>query len=147
MDSGLFGDGSIRLTWSSVDARPGLAPQLVLRGTLVAKGYGVGAVVQITVEVTAWDIAGVHAFLGATTPRSWVLNWVKQQPVLPNPAPVDETTCPVEAWLPMSPSMIEGLEERRQGKDFSLTLDTTVLLVDGGDPAGPRTREVVKSAV
>src|ERR1700722_9252806 len=40
----------------------------------------------------------------------------------------------------MTPSVIEGLEERRQGKDFSLQLDTTVLLVDGGEPTGPRTQ-------
>jgi hypothetical protein len=139
MNSGLFGDGSIRLDWTGVDARPGLAPQLVLKGKLVAKGYGVGAVVQIAVEVTAWDIAGTYAFLGTTAPRSWVLNWVKQQYGQPNPAPADETTWDVEVWLQMSPSIIEGLEERRQGKDFSLQLDTTVLLVDGGEPTGPRT--------
>lgn len=138
MDSGLFGEGSIRLDWTGVDARPGLAPQLVVRGKLVAKGYGIGAVVQITVEVTAWDIAGTYAFMGTTVPRSWVLNWVKQQYVQPNPTPVDETTWDVEVCLPMSPSIIEGLEERRQGKDFSLQLDTTVLLIDGGESTGPR---------
>jgi hypothetical protein len=33
-----------------------LAPRLVLKGELVAKGYGVGAVVQIVADVTAWDI-------------------------------------------------------------------------------------------
>lgn len=140
MDSGLFGDGSIRLDWSAVDAQPGLAPQLVLKGKLVAKGYGVGAVVQITAEVTAWGIVGTYAFLGTTTPRSWVLNWVKQQYVQPNPAPADETAWDVELWLPMNPAIIEGLEERRQGKDFSLQLDTTVLLIDGGEPISPRSQ-------
>ena len=40
----------------------------------------------------------------------------------------------------MSPSVIEGLEERRQGKDLSPVIDTTVLLVDGGEPQGPRTQ-------
>jgi hypothetical protein len=40
----------------------------------------------------------------------------------------------------MSPSVIEGLEERRQGKDLSLVIDTTVVLVDGGEPQGPRTQ-------
>ncbi|MDA8314374.1 MAG: hypothetical protein M0010_04255 [Actinomycetota bacterium] len=140
MDSGLFGEGSLRLDWTGIDGRPGLAPQLVLKGKLIAKGYGVGAVVQITSEVTAWNIVGTHAFLGTTSPRSWVLNWVKHRPMQFNPIPPDETTWDIELWLQMSPSVIEGLEERRQGKDFWLTLDTTVLLVDGGEPKGPRTQ-------
>lgn len=140
MDSGLFGDGSIALHWSGVDGRPGLSPQLVLKGKLTAKGYGVGAVVQITAEVTAWDITGTYAFLGSTTPKPYVLNWVKQQYGQHNPPPPDETNWDVEVWLPMTPSVIEGLEERRQGKDFSLQLDTTLLLVDGGEPVAQTTQ-------
>lgn len=140
VDSGLFGEGSIRLDWTGVDAWPGLSPQLLVKGRLVAKSYGVGAVVQITAEVTAWDIVGTYAFLGTTTPRAYVLNWVKQGYVQLNPPPPDETAWDVELKLPMSPSAIEGLEERRQGKDFSLQLDTTILLVEGGEPTGPRTQ-------
>jgi hypothetical protein len=140
MDSGQFGEGTLRLDWAGIDGYPGLAPQLLLKGKLVATGFGVGAVVQITADVTAWDIAGTYAFLGTTAPRAWVLNWVKQRFMELNPRPPDETTWDVELRLPMSPSIIEGLEERRQGKDFSLTLDTTVLLVDGGEPTGPRTQ-------
>jgi hypothetical protein len=141
MQSGLFGEGDISIDWSGVDGFPGLSPQLVLKGKLVAKGYGVGAVVQITTEVTAWDIAGTYAFLGTTTPKAYVLNWVKQQYGQFNPQPPDETSWDnFEVRLAMTPSVIEGLEERRQGKDFSLQLDTTVLLVDGGEPTGPRTQ-------
>ena len=141
MDSGLFGEGSIRLDWTDVDGFPGLIPQLILKGQLTAKGYGVGAVVQIIAEVTAWEIVGTYAFLGTTGPRSYVLNWLDNYSfVQPNPAPEDENTRNVELKLPMSPSAIEGLEERRQGKDFSLKIDTTVLLVDGGEPRGPRTQ-------
>lgn len=140
MESGLFGDGSIRLQWTGVDGRPGLAPQLLLKGELLAKGYGIGAVVQLVVDVTAFGIAGTYAFLGTTTPKPYVLNWVRQQYVQPNPPPVDETSWAVELSLPMSPSIIEGLEERRQGKGFWLQLDTTVLLIDRGEPAGPRTQ-------
>lgn len=141
MDSGLFGEGSIRLDWTDVDGFLGLTPQLVLKGKLTAKGYGVGAVVQIVAEITAWDVVRTFAFLGATTPRSYVLNWVDNYSLVQrNPAPEDEKTHDVELKLPMPPSAIEGLEERRQGKDFSLTIDTTVLLVDGGEPKGPRTQ-------
>jgi len=141
MDSGLFGEGSIRLDWTEVGGFPGLAPQLILKGKLTAKGYGVGAVVQITAEVTAWAIDRTYAFLGTTAPRSYVLNWLDNYSyVQPNPAPEDENTWNVELKLPMAPSVIKGLEERRQGKDFSLRIDTTVLLVDGGEPKGPRTQ-------
>jgi hypothetical protein len=140
MDTGLFGEGSISLDWLGVDGSPGLSPQLVVKGKLVARGYGVGAVVEVTAEVTAWDIVRSHAFLGTTTPRAYVLNWIKQTFVQDNPAPPDHVTWNVELKLPMSPSVIEGLEERRQGKDFSLQLDTTILLIDGGEPTGPRTQ-------
>jgi hypothetical protein len=141
MDSGLFGDGSISLSWTAVEGRPGLAPQLALKGKLIAMGYGVGAVVQISADVTAWDIAGTYALLGSTTPKAYVLNWVKLRPVQQNPSPLEETTWDVEVWLPMNPSIIEGLEERRQGKDFSLQIDTTLLLVDGGEAVTPRKQE------
>lgn len=138
MDSGLFGDGSLRLDWTGVDGRPGLAPQLVIKGKLVARGYGLGAVVQVGTEVTAWDVVGTYSFLGTTTPKSYVLNWAKQESVQLNPCPRDETAWDVELWLSMTPTIIEGLEELRQGRDFSLQLDTTVLLVDGGEPVTPR---------
>lgn len=140
MDSGLFGDGSIRLDWTGVAGRPGLVPQLLLKGQLTAKGYGIGAVVQLTVDVTAWDLPGSYTFLGTTTAKPYVLNWVKQEFVQFNPSPPDETTWDVELPLPMSSAVIEGLEERRQGKEFSLTLDLTVLLIDGGEPLKPRDR-------
>jgi hypothetical protein len=96
--------------------------------------------VQVTAEVTAWGIVNTYAFLGTTEPRTYVLTWVKQRYGQLNPAPEDETTWDVEPKLPMPPSVIEGLEDRRQGKDFSLQLDTTVLLVDGGESKGPRTQ-------
>jgi hypothetical protein len=114
---------------------------LLIKGKLTARGYGVGAVVQVWADVTAWDITNSYAFLGTTTPKPYVLNWVKHQVVQFNPAPADETVWEVELRLPMAPLVIEGLEERRQGKDFSLTFDTTILLVDGGEPTGRRTQE------
>lgn len=133
MDSGLFGEGSIRLDWTGVDGLPGLAPQLILNGTLVANGYGVGAVVQITAEVTAWNISDTYAFLGTTGPKAYALNQL-------HPPPTDETHWDVRLKLPMSPSAIEGLEERRQGKNFSLQIETALLLVNGGEPTGARTK-------
>lgn len=141
MDSGLFGEGSIRLDWTGVGGFPGLLPQLLLKGTLAARGYGVGAVIQISTEVTAWDIVGTYSFLGTTTPRAYVLNGVQPSHVRPNPPPPDETTLEVGLKLPMSPSVIEGLEERRQGKDFSFHLGTTVLLIDGGKRTRARAEE------
>lgn len=70
----MFGDGSIRLDWTGVGGRAGLTPQLVLEGKLVARGYGVGAVVEIGAQVTAWDISSVYALIGLATPKHSVLN-------------------------------------------------------------------------
>lgn len=140
MDSGHFGEGSIRLDWTGVGGWPGLVPQLLIKGKLVARGYGVGAVVQVWAEVTAWSTDGVFAFLGATAQRPYVLNYVKQSYSQPNPPPEDETSSDVELKLPMLPSVIEGLEAHRQGKNLSLQLDVTILLIDGGEPTGSRTR-------
>lgn len=134
VDSGGFGGGVLRLDWKGVDALPGLAPQLVLKGELLARGYGIGAVAQVAAEVTAWRGIGAYTFLGATTPKSYVLNWVKQEFVRANPRPADESTWNVELHLPMSPMIIEGLEDFRQGSDLSLQVDTTVILVHRGQP-------------
>ena len=146
MNTGHFGEGTISLDWTGVEGYPGLLPRLVIVGKLVARGYGVGAVVQVSADVTAWDIVGTYAFLGTTTAVPFVLNWVKQQFVQPNPAPEDETTWDVRLYLPMSPSLIEGLEARRAGKEFSLTIDATVLLIDGGEPKGPRPRRLLRDS-
>ena len=139
MNSGLFGDGSISLDWTGLEGQPGLQPRLILVGKLVAKGYGVGAVVQISAEVTAWDILGTYALLGTTAAVPFVLNWIKEQYVQNNPPPPDETTWDVRLPLGLTPSIIEGLEARREGKDFRLQVDTTILLIDGGEPKGSRT--------
>ena len=133
-----FGDGTIGLDWTGVEGRPGLLPQLVLKGKLIAKGYSVGAVVQVTADVTASDILGSYAFLGTTTARPYVLNWVRQQFVQPNPPPDDEVAWNVNLCLPMPPFIIEGLEEKRQGQRFSLQLDTTLLLIDRGETQAAR---------
>jgi hypothetical protein len=140
MDSGLFGEGSISLDWLGVEGFPGLQPQLLILGKLIAKGYGIGAVVELTADITAWEIAGTYAFIGSATPQPFVLNWVKNLPMRPNPRPPDETIWDVRMSLPLSPSIIEGLEERRQGKSFSLQVITKILLIDGGEPKGPRTQ-------
>lgn len=123
MDSGLFGDGSISLKWNGVRGQSGLQPNLILLGELVAKDYGTGAIVQVTADITAWNIVGSHAYLGSSTPKSYVLNWIQQEPGQLNPSPKNERNETVQLPVLLSPSVIEGLEERRQGKDFSITID------------------------
>ncbi len=140
MNSGLFGDGHISIDWKGIEGMPGLQPRLLLLGKLVAKGYGIGAVVEVTADLTAWDIAGTYSFLGTATPQPFVLNWVKQQFVRPNPIPDDNSFLDVRLPVPLSPSVIEGLEDRRQGKDFRLQIDMRMLLVDGGEQQGDRTQ-------
>lgn len=133
MNVARFADGSISLRWSGVEGIAGIQPHLALRGILVAKGYAVGAVVQLSADISAADESNVpHGLLGTTAPRAFVLNWVKQQYVQANPPPEDETTWDVELRMPIPPHVLEALEQRRQGRGFRLQVDTTILLIDGG---------------
>ena len=133
MNTGLFGEGSLALGFESVLGIAGLQPRLAINGKLIAKDYGIGAVVQLSADVTAWNLAaGSHALLGTTLPRPFVLNWVKQQWMQTNPAPPDEAILEVQLLLPLDTSVIEGLEERRQGGGFSLQIDAQVLMIDRG---------------
>lgn len=130
----MFGEGSIRFEWYELTGKPGLRPTLGIKGKGVARGYGIGAVIQVSSEVTAWDIEGTYAYLGSTIPLPMVLNYIKQPYVEMNPQPHDETGLQIESLLHLDLGMIEALEERRQGKDFSLQLDTTLLLIDRRTP-------------
>ncbi len=142
MNTGLFGEGSLSLGYETVQGQAGLQSRLVLAGKLIGKGYGIGAVVQLTADVTAWNLAvGHHTLLGTTLPRPYVLNWVKQQYVQPNPLPPDETSWDIQLFLPLDAAVIEGLEERRQGRDFSLQIDTHVLMIDRGISIHPPSGE------
>lgn len=140
MDSGLFGDGSISVDWYGIEGVTGLQPRVLLLGKLSAKDYGIGAVVQISAEVSVGEMGGAYSYIGTSTPQPYVLNWVKQQFVQENPPPANEAVWDVRLPILLSPSVIEGIEERRQGKDFSILVDTRILLVDGGEPKGPRTK-------
>jgi len=135
MNTGLFANGSLRLGWTGLRGKAGLGPTLLITGDIVARGYRVGAVVLITAEVTATQLAkGNNAYIGSTVPQPFVLAYVKQQWVMPNPPPPDETAMGIEVQLHLDASTLEALEDRRQGKDFYLQIDTTVLLVDRGTP-------------
>jgi hypothetical protein len=137
VNSRLFGEGSVRVTWTGVRGRPGLSPTLVITGEIMAKGYSPGAVVLITAEVTASDLGAVsRAYIGPTAPMPVVLAWVKQQWVAPNPPPPDETTHSLEMQVQLDAAAAEALEAARQGGSFTLLIDTTILLVSSGTP-GP----------
>lgn len=102
-----------------------------------------GAVVQIDVEVTAeWATQMSPGFLGTTVTQAFMLNWTKQQYVQANPSPPDQTDWPFELVLPVSPTIIDTIEQRRQGHSFTLIMDTTLLLVSSGEPAAARTPDV-----
>lgn len=128
-----FGAGSVGLRWTGVEGIGGLQTQLAIRGTLDAKGYGIGAVVQLAAEITAWDEGSApYGALGTTLPQAFVLNWLKQQFIVPNPPSEDETSSPVNLQIPMAPDTLERLEQRREGRAFQLQIDTTIVLVDAG---------------
>lgn len=133
MESANFGDGVVSLAWSGVSGEPGLQPRLALIGKLTARDFGLGAVAQVSAEVTAWDIDGTYAYLGATTPQSFPLMWARMEMGQANPRPQNERSFDVRLMLPLMPTAIEQLEQRRGGKNFALLVDVTVLLVDRGE--------------
>lgn len=101
MNSALFGEGTLALGWTEVHGRYGLGSSLVINGELIAKGYRPGALLELTVEVSAWELAkGHHANLGFTTPLPVVLGYVPTgQWVMDHPPPPDQTTASPEVVL------------------------------------------------
>ncbi len=139
MNSTLIGEGTLRLGWTEVRGRYGLGSTLAIKGTLIATGYRPGALLFVTIEVSAWELAkGHHAFLGTTTPLPVVIGYVATgQWVIEHPPPDNERTADPEVLLRLEPSVLDGLEECRQGRDFVLQFDTTVAIVDRGSPNFP----------
>ena len=145
METAHFGDGVISLVWSGVEGEPGLQPRLVLIGKLTARDFGLGAVAQVSAEVTALDIVGTYAYLGAATPQSFPLMWVRMEVGQANPRPQSERSFDVRLMLPLTPTAIEQLEQRRGGKNFTLQVDVTVLLIDRGERNEAREHALIRS--
>lgn len=137
MDRFSLGNGSINVDWIGVEGEFGLEPRLIIKGDLVAKGYAIGALLQVIAKVTATEIEGNSALLGSTVSQFYALNWIKNRPNMEGLPPADETPWDLHLPLPLSSAVIEGLEARRQGRDFWLQLDVEFVLVDKGeDPDG-----------
>ncbi len=132
MDSFSLGNGSISFGWTEVEGEAGLEPRLAIKGVGVAKGYAIGALLQVSAKVTATEIEGTYALLGSTVPQYLVLNWEKNRPVMQGLPPADETPLDLRLPLPLSSEVIEGLETRRQGRDFWLQIDAQFVIVDKG---------------
>lgn len=137
MNSFVFGDGKIAVELNSVEGRTGLLPCLRIKGKLVADDFGLGSLLQITANVSATNIIGSYAFLGTTFPSHYVLNYLSNNPQIQNPPPPNQRQYNIELDLPLTPAIIEGLEQRRQGKDFQLQLDVDYLLLDRGQALSP----------
>lgn len=143
MESRFFGDGSLRLDWIDIQSRFGrLRPTLVLKGKVLARGYSPGAVILISAEVTAPNLAITsYSYLGSIVPVPVVLGDIPP-PYLPtNPGPKDEKNVDFDTLLHLDAAMIETLEELRQGRDFDLQMDTTFLLVNRGVSDGSNKSE------
>ena len=133
MDLFTLGNGSIHVDWNGVEGESGLEPRLILKGHLVAKGYAIGALLQVSAKITATEIEGNSALLGSTVPEFYALNWVKNRPNVEGLPPADETPWDLRLPLPFSSAVIEGLEARRHGRDFWLQIDAEFVLVDKGE--------------
>ena len=134
-----LGDGRICVSWVGVTGRGGVVPHLVLQGTLRASGYGPGATVQVEVDASiTWETPGGHSFLGVFSPVVKLVRWPAGYQHADSP-PVDQMCVPIELLLPLPTASVESLERARNGTGFSLLLDSTVILLDGGLPVAPRT--------
>jgi hypothetical protein len=134
-----LGDGRICVSWVGVAGRAGIVPHLVLQGRLRASGYGPGATVQIEVDASiTWETPGGHSFLGVFGPAVKLVRWPAGYRQVDSP-PVDEMCVPIELLLPLPAASVESMERARNGTGFSLLLNSTVILLDGGLPAAPRT--------
>lgn len=132
--SKLFGPGTIDLQWSSVYGKPGLGITLGLTGTLTARGYPPGAAAILFPELHAWQLAkGRNARIGVAYPVPVVLSYARDANyTVTHQSPADESTAELEAFVQMDSAVLEGLEDCRQGKDFTLQIVTGLLLVNSG---------------
>lgn len=133
------------MSWTAIAGHPGLVPRLGLQGTVLANGYGSGATAQIAVDATVeWEYGG-YSFLGTFVARTVVLRWLPSSYVSISPVPADEMTTTIELFLALSSGAVQALEQARQGAGFSLVLNSSVVLVEGGEPTGPRTGDYYRS--
>ncbi len=137
--STVFGPGTIDLQWSSVYGKPGLGATLELRGTLTARGYPPGAAAILFLEFHADDLSnGSNARIGTAYPVPVVLGYALDSCyATTRPPPADESTAQLEALVQMDSAVLEGFEDCRQGKDFTLQVDTDLLLVNLGTRPAP----------
>lgn len=126
-----LGGGFFDLEWDGICGEPGAAPRLRLDGTLRSRDYSPGSAVLLAADVTAWELAnGGSAFLGTTPPSAMPLRQLETVGRGANPPPPRSMEQGVHLYLPMAPFVLEGLEERRQGREFVLKIETTVLLIE-----------------
>jgi hypothetical protein len=128
-----FAGGGLRLCWTGVRGHSGLGAALAIAGEITATGYPLGAAVLLTTEVTAVNLRnGAPAHLGSISPLPVTLAYIRQ-PFAGSGAPREgEFVLSVTAVLPIESSMLETLEDLRQGGDFSLQLESVLLMVDRG---------------
>lgn len=136
--STVVGPGTIDLKWSEVYGRHGLGTTLAVRGNLTARGYPPGAAALLFAELTAWQVArGTYVCIGAARPLPVVIGYAPQRHYSASKptSSSDECTAQVEALISLENTVLEGLEDCRQGKDFELQIDTDLLLVNLGTSA------------
>lgn len=110
-----------------------------IRGQITARGYTPGTAALLMPTLWAWNLTkGNNAQIGTAAPIPVVLGYAPQpQFVMPNPSPDDEIKESFDALIYLESAVLESLEDHRQGGDFRLQINTTVLLLNAGPPRVP----------
>jgi hypothetical protein len=131
-DTGRLGPGTITLGWDAVRGQYGLGATLVVEGLMVANGYRPGDSVLLMADSSVWRLQKRNnAYLGSTTPVPTVIGFPRSPYPSIGPPPSDAFAGRVELRLRLDPSQVEELEDDRQGQEFEVQVDATVLYLPG----------------
>jgi hypothetical protein len=138
-----FAGGSFQLGWTEVRGRPGPGAALCISGVITATGYSIGAAVLLMAKVSA-DAGGTPANLGSIASLAATLAYPRQRWSGQGNLVEDEFKVLITGVLPIESSVLEALEDLRQGRELMLQIESEVLMVDrglaseGSVPDGPQ---------
>jgi hypothetical protein len=121
------------LRWTNVQGEAGLGATLAIEGEITATGYPHGSAVLLSAKVSAQDLRnGPIARFGWTSPVPLTVAYPRQQWGEPGARLEDEFVLSVTCPLQFESSALEAFEELRQGGDFTLQIESSILMVDRG---------------
>lgn len=132
----VLGYGEIDVELVGAHGWPGLSPTLGLDTDVLALGFRPGASCLLLGQASAW-FARSNVVVGSTVVMPYTLAYKPTQQYLDHPSM--PTPRRVQLRLPIDAAALMSFEGLRDGGDFRLQLDVTVVLVSDGyaDPRQP----------